>query len=624
MINKKNYLILIIGIIAFLSCFFISSVLASGKNILPERQKCALSGYTILTINGIFTDRKGAIKIKDDLKRHLPSFFNDQPITVDYLLNPSHLGGVGDILDCIHQGFFDNEDVTDLDLKKILISASEKLKTQKLLLVAHSQGNFYANSFYGKVADNKGGIPKQSIKIYSVATPSSFVAGQGKYITSDTDKVIEKVRRINFTKKVLPPNVHIEIKKGDDPLGHSFSDIYLKYQGKRMLSDIKTLLSQLKTNNIQTSQELCLSPIKLTWVDKVEEGIYLVSDSLMDLAENTGIMMGKASLAQMHLQYKLISYLAKKAASTISKAKSLIFQSLNIPQWEYVGEINTYEQEKKEEKVLLQAQVSQIQEEEEEDKNQPQDSQFKEVPLQENQYKETEFHKAKETKQEQIEKEKEKEQKPEQEKQPENKQQEKQKQNKKEISTCSLANYQTSSYKGKVIFNEIAWMGTTNSSYDEWIELKNTTNNNIDITNWQILNKSQKLKINLSTYEVDRLGIPGQGFFLLERTDDTSVPNITADFIYKGTIKNSNESLYLFDSNCHLVDKVEGNPKWPAGDNKQKKTMERNTTDLTWHTSSKVNGTPKQENTSLSLSLSLSLLPFLLAEEGAAAVLLNP
>ena len=37
-----------------------------------------------------------------------------------------------------------------------------------------------------------------------------------------------------------------------------------------------------------------------------------------------------------------------------------------------------------------------------------------------------------------------------------------------------------------VIISEIAWMGTTTSFNDEWIELYNNTGGNIDLTGWTL------------------------------------------------------------------------------------------------------------------------------------------
>ena len=147
----------------------------------------------------------------------------------------------------------------------MLTDASQKVTTQKLLLVAHSQGNFYANAFYDTVLDASGGVPGQSIGVYSVATPADRVAGNGLYLTSDTDHVIDPIPSI------LKPNVHINFQASDDGgLGHDFSKIYLAYQGDKIVSDIKTTLSKLQNNNIQDENSSCLNPPKLTLAQKAQ------------------------------------------------------------------------------------------------------------------------------------------------------------------------------------------------------------------------------------------------------------------------------------------------------------------------------------------------------------------
>src|SRR3989344_2265836 len=109
---------------------------------------CQKMGYTISAVNGIFTDEEGARNNQRFLKAELGDSCNGQKIDYQYLLNPSHLGGAGDLAMSFYQKIFDYEAVKDYDLVEMLKDASEKVKTQKLLLVAHSQGNFYANSFY--------------------------------------------------------------------------------------------------------------------------------------------------------------------------------------------------------------------------------------------------------------------------------------------------------------------------------------------------------------------------------------------------------------------------------------------------------------------------------------------
>ncbi len=145
-----------------------------------------------------------------------------------------------------------------------------------------------------------------------------------------------------------------------------------------------------------------------------------------------------------------------------------------------------------------------------------------------------------------------------------------------------------------MIINEVAWMGTTNSANDEWIEFKNISGSEIDITNWQLIDQGEQIKINLVSFSENNI-MPG-GFVLFERTDDDTIPSIKADLIYSGGLSNLDEGLRLFDGRCNLIDEVLANSDWPAGDNASKKTMERDTVGLGWHTSDVINGTPKQEN----------------------------
>ncbi|MCX7616137.1 MAG: lamin tail domain-containing protein [Patescibacteria group bacterium] len=161
--------------------------------------------------------------------------------------------------------------------------------------------------------------------------------------------------------------------------------------------------------------------------------------------------------------------------------------------------------------------------------------------------------------------------------------------------SCSFSTTQ-SPQRQSLIFNEIAWMGTTQSASDEWIEIKNISSQPINLSGWQIVDKNEEIKINLKEAATKTL-LPGK-FLLLERTDDNSVPAVSADLIYTGSLANSGEDLRLFDPNCNLADEVLASPSWPAGDNSSKRTMERNQSNLAWHTSSVVGGTPRQENSS--------------------------
>src|SRR3989344_740671 len=172
----------------FLSVFTFLTPNLSYAEFFPGQ--CSPVGYTVATINGVLTDEEDAKGNMRALRKTFGPTHNNQEIDYQYLLNPIHSGGFGDLANVLVQKAFETETVADYDLVEMLNDASQKVKTQKLLLVAHSQGNFYANSFYDVVTTYDGGVPPQSIGVYGVANPASRVAGDGKWLTSDTDKVI--------------------------------------------------------------------------------------------------------------------------------------------------------------------------------------------------------------------------------------------------------------------------------------------------------------------------------------------------------------------------------------------------------------------------------------------------
>jgi phosphatidylserine/phosphatidylglycerophosphate/cardiolipin synthase-like enzyme len=110
----------------------------------------------------------------------------------------------------------------------------------------------------------------------------------------------------------------------------------------------------------------------------------------------------------------------------------------------------------------------------------------------------------------------------------------------------------------EVVISEIAWMGTTDSYTDEWIELYNNTGSPIDLTGWSLSAIDGTPAITLSGT------IPASGYFLLERTDDNSVPGVDADQIYTGALGNDGENLTLHDG-ASIIDQVDCSSGWFAG-----------------------------------------------------------
>lgn len=120
-----------------------------------------------------------------------------------------------------------------------------------------------------------------------------------------------------------------------------------------------------------------------------------------------------------------------------------------------------------------------------------------------------------------------------------------------------------------VVINEIAWMGTQTSANDEWIELYNSGSSSVSLDGWT-LNASD------GSPSIDLIGtISANGYYLLERTDDTTVPGISAGVIYSGSLSNTGETLILKDNNEIVIDTVNMTSGWSAGDSTTKDTMQK-------------------------------------------------
>lgn len=192
-----------------------------------------------------------------------------------------------------------------------------------------------------------------------------------------------------------------------------------------------------------------------------------------------------------------------------------------------------------------------------------------------------------------------------------------------------------------IIINELAWAGSSSSSQDEWIELKNTTDEDIDLTGWQITkdtsgdgsNEVLMLEIINDIDNPQNTIILAEGYFLIahnaqdhnfgdEEIEKLSVLNIEPDYIDNSiTLSNSNLSIKLYnglwDNGGELIDTA-GDGNTPlAGDNDTKTSMEKNEIYApgnlldSWHDSTEAinldegvidKATPKSVNSSTQLS----------------------
>ena len=107
---------------------------------------CVDEGYTVVFVNGVFNTeeqaRKGAAALQVKLKRS----FNGEPLTVKTGYNPSHLAGLGDLVQIAAQSF--GASVSSFDRDTILLQIHPEVTTRKVFLVGHSQGTLYTNDIY--------------------------------------------------------------------------------------------------------------------------------------------------------------------------------------------------------------------------------------------------------------------------------------------------------------------------------------------------------------------------------------------------------------------------------------------------------------------------------------------
>ncbi|MEI6399972.1 MAG: lamin tail domain-containing protein [bacterium] len=152
----------------------------------------------------------------------------------------------------------------------------------------------------------------------------------------------------------------------------------------------------------------------------------------------------------------------------------------------------------------------------------------------------------------------------------------------------------TKNVSATVFFSEIAWMGTTVSSTNEWIELFNDGDQSQNLDGWKIVSEDNNISINLSGT------ISAKGYYLIERTDDDSVANVPADLIatFGHGLSNAGETLYLKNDAGNTIESLNYTSGWPAGDVSTKDTMQKS--GGVWITAS---ATPKAGGTSQSSSI---------------------
>jgi hypothetical protein len=153
--------------------------------------------------------------------------------------------------------------------------------------------------------------------------------------------------------------------------------------------------------------------------------------------------------------------------------------------------------------------------------------------------------------------------------------------------TPSVTTSPTGPSAGDVVINELMWMGSTVSSDDEWIELRNMTSSPVDISGWEISK--------LSTSEVLMLTIPSgstiaaNGYFLIskfDKDDANSALNVNPDIISTVGLRNSSLQIKLYSGSISpstLIDTADDGSGIPLkgyddGISGPRQSMSRNST----------------------------------------------
>ena len=137
--------------------------------------------------------------------------------------------------------------INDADLLRIVDEYLDDLRSGvKVVIVAHSQGNLYANSAIRYIRSRYPQY-KNSIGLVSVGTPANRVEGSGPHTTNRLDTVIEGVRLASNYGLIPAPLLATGYTFSlIDISGHRFVDTYIRKWSERIRIHINQTISRLE------------------------------------------------------------------------------------------------------------------------------------------------------------------------------------------------------------------------------------------------------------------------------------------------------------------------------------------------------------------------------------------
>lgn len=253
---------------------------------------CAARGYTVAFVNGVMNTDVDAWLSWTLLRLAVGEVHDDQPVRWEYYHNPTD-GFVSDLLESAKQKFRELGVTPAIELLWAILAGDDQLletalgplnlppgtadllvralravvgaaaarvaqigpnpeptiaaivnaltvnltERQKCLLVAHSQGNFFANAAVARIPQRL----RASVGVVHVATPTAALSGP--YTTSTKDLVIGPIPT------AAPANITLPFTSRD-LLGHGFNEVYLHptmASRARILGHVSQSLSALQT-----------------------------------------------------------------------------------------------------------------------------------------------------------------------------------------------------------------------------------------------------------------------------------------------------------------------------------------------------------------------------------------
>ncbi|MGB2105691.1 MAG: hypothetical protein ACPHVV_00435 [Porticoccaceae bacterium] len=267
-------------------------VLKSNSNARAKLNPPNLNGYDMFFINGVLSGEEQA----DETQEKLEQMLNQTTIKLEY--NKNHMLGqffdlwvhkVGEIRvdktgttgfwqliravalpaenarKALYEWLDPDRDIghwAEKDLKRMIQTAKTALnQNKKVVMVAHSEGNFFYRNIYKALNQWNSKKTQQCFAGIGFATPLSSKPGNYNYITSSNDKVINLVRK--FWNSTLAASITVPKGYGGDLLGHSMQKTYLSHPIP--LRRLKTKLNEA-TDQLDKSCKTCEDSEMAIWV----------------------------------------------------------------------------------------------------------------------------------------------------------------------------------------------------------------------------------------------------------------------------------------------------------------------------------------------------------------------